>query len=737
MDVVFKGVVGKGVVFLVVFWSWANGYMMMKNYASTLTNRILRKRIHLEMAHSLIARYLPLFTSLMLMLWGSVTSVEIAWGGVTESQVVVAINGASDDSRTIANHYVHWRNIPGSNVIVLNDIPDQETITVDQFRDLIVKPLFAEIDRRGLNDVKCIAYSAGFPTAIQLEVDLKGIPNRPIYITPVGSINGLTMLSQFVFQKSPSYLALDCNLYARRQGAHFFVSPFSADKSERWRVVDALVKEGKHKEAAEAYEAIFVEMPNQFPSAYLAATQYALAGEKESAIDLLETAVDAGWVFREKLEKDEAFASLQEDARMKMLLGKTPNLPFDYQPTVGFESRVVWGPNGVTSTVASEGLRHVMSTVLAVTRGQGTTVAEALAQLKRSIEADGTHPQGTFYYTLSGDVRTKTRQPAFDLAIRSLKKLGHQAEVVEGTLPSKKEDCIGLMIGAADFDWPGSGSSLKAGAIAENLTSLGGIMTPGAGQTKLSAFLRGGAAGSSGTVTEPYAIQAKFPHPMIQAHYAEGATLAEAFYLSVLGPYQLLIVGDPLCKPFLTAPEFDVEGLSSGDELIGAMKLKLKLRSTAKDSGKLVPPAKLVQFMFDSRLVRENPFVEDVSIGLDPLGPGYHEVAVISTDDSLLRRQYEQRFGFYHRVAQQDFVLELPPEVERDAVPEIEVQVGYPQASSIELYCYGQPLGKCEGEKGTISIPSSALGLGPVPILMLVRMENRSLASAPKVITIR
>jgi len=29
------------------------------------------------------------------------------------------------------------------------------------------------------------------------------------------------------------------------------------------------------------------------------------------------------------------------------------------------------------------------------------------------------------------------------------------------------------------------------------------------------------------------------------------------------------------------------------------------------------------------------------------------------------------------------------------------------------------------------------LGLGPVPILMLVRMENRSLASAPKVITIR
>lgn len=657
--------------------------------------------------------------------------------GVTASQVVVVVNSSSDDSRTIANHYVQWRNIPSSNVIVLSDIPDQETITVDQFRELILLPLISELDRRGLNDVKCIAYSAGFPTAIQLESDLKGIANRPIYVTPVGSINGLTMMSQFVAQKNPSYLALDCNLYARRKGEHYFSSPFSADKLARWRSIETLVAEKKHREAAEAYEAVFVEMPNQFPAAYLAAAQYALADEKESAIDLLETAVDAGWVFREKLLQDEAFTTLRENERFKTLVAQTKEIPFEYQPTVGFESRLVWGSNGVPSTVANEGLRHLMSVVLAVTRGQGTTVDEALAQLKRSIDADGTHPQGKFYFTSTSDVRTKTRQPAFDLAIRSLAKLGHSAEVVEGVLPSKKEDCIGLMIGTPDFDWPGCGSVLKPGAIAENLTSLGGIMTPGAGQTKLSAFIKGGAAGSSGTVTEPYAIQAKFPHPMIQAHYAEGATLAEAFYLSVTGPYQLLIVGDPLCKPFLTAPEFDIEGLNAEDELIGAMKMKLKLRTASKTSSKPVPAAKLVQFMFDGRLVRENPFVEDVTIGLDLMGPGYHEVSVITTDDSLVRRQYEQRIGFYHRVAKTDFVLETPKEIERDSVPNIEIQVGYPKASSLEVYCYGQPLGRCDGEKGVISIPSAALGLGPVPILLVARLENRSIVSPAKIVTIR
>ena len=85
-------------------------------------------------------------------------------------------------------------------------------------------------------------------------------------------------------------------------------------------------------------------------------------------------------------------------------------------------------------------------------------------------------------------------------------------------------------------------------------------MSEGAGQTPLSEFLRYGAAGSSGTVTEPFAIAEKFPSPMIQVHYARGCTLAEAFYQSVHGPYQLLIVGDPLCRPWADIPQVSVAG---------------------------------------------------------------------------------------------------------------------------------------------------------------------------------
>ena len=45
-------------------------------------------------------------------------------------------------------------------------------------------------------------------------------------------------------------------------------------------------------------------------------------------------------------------------------------------------------------------------------------------------------------------------------------------------------------------------------------------------------------------------LQQKFPLPFIHDHYAQGCSLAEAFYQSVWGPYQLLILGDPLTRPF-------------------------------------------------------------------------------------------------------------------------------------------------------------------------------------------
>ena len=692
------------------------------------------------------------------------------FAGVTSSQTVLVVNGASENSRTIANHYANWRGIPARNVIVLTDVPATESITVDTFRTKILQPLLQEIDRRQLGShIRCIAYSADFPTAIEIEKDLAAIEKRPVFITPVGSLNGLTYLYSLVLQQTPQYVSLDANFYGRRAASHFFSNPFPTNKSKRWEDINALVQQQKHLDAANAYDKILLEMPNQFPTAYLAAQHYALAGKQDQAFDSLTAAVDAGWCFREEAEANKAFEEMKKLPQWQTVFKPVVEFPFDHQPSAGFEAKAFWGPNGIPSSVPEEGIRYMLSTVLAVTRGQGTTLEEALAALRRSVYADFTSPQGTFYFTSTSDIRTKTRLPAFDLTIQSLKRLGFRAEIIQSQLPQAKQDCLGVMLGTPDFDWNASGTQLQAGAIAENLTSLGGIMTPGPGQTKLSALIRAGAAASSGTVTEPYAIQAKFPHPMIHSHYAEGATLAEAFYMSVTGPYQLLIVGDPLCQPFNRPPRFEVEGLQVDQTVADVLKLKLTPKlsaslsqvSSGKVDGKvasdsqIAPTEKLeqshgssastdskteiqrIQILIDGRLVQESSFAENISLDLSRLQSGYHEMSLIATDASWLQREWELRVPFYSSIEKDEIVVQSADVVSRDGEEFWEVQVRANRADSIELQLWGESLGKVEGTEGVIQVRKKGLGFGPISLQPVAVIGENRILGTPKVVVIQ
>jgi hypothetical protein len=204
----------------------------------------------------------------------------------------------------------------------------------------------------------------------------------------------------------------------------------------------------------------------------------------------------------------------------------------------------------------------MLSIVLGVTSGRGNSVSEVVDGFARSAAADYTNPKGTFYYSVNDNVRSKTRQWAFDAAIEKLKEAGAKGERNKDTFPQNKDDVLGAMLGLIHPKQDDANSKTLPGAIVENLTSEGGIMNWGANQTSLSSFLRHGAAGSSGTVIEPFAIPAKFPTPFLFYHYAKGATLAEAYYQSVQGPYQLLIVGDPMCQPFAPRPKEREEDVS-------------------------------------------------------------------------------------------------------------------------------------------------------------------------------
>ncbi len=74
------------------------------------------------------------------------------------------------------------------------------------------------------------------------------------------------------------------------------------------------------------------------------------------------------------------------------------------------------------------------------------------------------------------------------------------------------------------------------------------------GQTLVADLIREGITGISASVAEPYLDAIVRPQILFPA-YLSGYTMAEAYYLAM--PYlswQTIIVGDPLCAPFLSAP---------------------------------------------------------------------------------------------------------------------------------------------------------------------------------------
>ena len=325
------------------------------------------------------------------------------------------------------------------------------------------------------------------------------------------------------------------------------------------------------------------EHPHQVALSYQLAKLHAQSGDFEAAASWIDEAVKDGWSFRSVTEADQSFAvALKDSGSFRDRVALIPDEQFKWMPSMGFKRDKFWSPNGSVNSAPDQGRSFFLSTVLAVTRNQGCSEREALAALKRNAVVDGTHPIGTFYFADTSDIRNKTRQPHYADAIKALELLGFDTRVIKDVVPIKRNDVLGLTMGSGRFNWETGGSTVLAGAICDNLTSHGGMLNRPS-QTKCTEFMVAGAAGASGTVIEPYAIQAKFPHPMIHAHYARGCTLAEAFYQSVHGPFQLLIVGDALCQPFARSPQFKCEGVEPENVISGAVEIGLDFSSSPID----------------------------------------------------------------------------------------------------------------------------------------------------------
>ena len=89
------------------------------------------------------------------------------------------------------------------------------------------------------------------------------------------------------------------------------------------------------------------------------------------------------------------------------------------------------------------------------------------------------------------------------------------------------------------------------GALADHLTSFGGVLRGSGEQMSAMDWLDAGATASYGAVSEPCNHLQKFPHPqLLLARYLQGATAMEAYWSSVAWPAQGVFIGEPLAAPF-------------------------------------------------------------------------------------------------------------------------------------------------------------------------------------------
>jgi uncharacterized protein (TIGR03790 family) len=172
----------------------------------------------------------------------------------------------------------------------------------------------------------------------------------------------------------------------------------------------------------------------------------------------------------------------------------------------------------------------------------------ARALIQRGMTADFSAPPGTLYLIRTADESRNVRAAAYaDVVL----KLAHGLRILELSAPIRQDlpDAMGYFTGARQVEELPL-IHFRPGAVADHLTSTGGVLQGGAQMSALS-WIDQGATASYGSVSEPCNILEKFPNlSVLFEHYTHGETVLEAYWKSVAMPGQGLFIGEPLARPY-------------------------------------------------------------------------------------------------------------------------------------------------------------------------------------------
>ncbi len=376
-----------------------------------------------------------------------------------------------------------------------------------------------------------------------------------------------------------------------------------------------------------------------------------------------------------------------------------------------------------TSTAAR---RYYIGGLLGYPGQRGNTVQEMLDLIDRSTLVDGTRPAGTFYFMETTDVnRSGPRDPAYPSITANINALGGGASHLMAVLPDGQPDCLGIMTGWATPDIVGGSFTLLPGSFGDHLTSFAGNFATDS-QTKMSQWITKGASGSLGAVEEPCNYAGKFPRAHIHRNYFLGMTLGEAYFRSAsFLPFQMLLYGDPLTRPFAHIPAVTVPDAPAGT--VSGIITITPSATTTNPGAAINTVDLLIDGVLDQTLASGIPFQIDTT----QLADGHHELRVIANDDSTMETP-----GLWvgsMMVNNQNLSLSLSPNVavgDLDTAFDLSVAATGAAVQRIDLLHNGRIVATTTNASDTLTVFGQNLGAGPVKVSSRVTFADGRTAIA-------
>ncbi len=360
---------------------------------------------------------------------------------------------------------------------------------------------------------------------------------------------------------------------------------------------------------------------------------------------------------------------------------------------------------------------------------RGLPVADILEALKFSIRADCLRPEGAVNFVMSDDVRSTCRAWEVPGTVEELERLGVKT-LVTSNVPDTRMPLIGLQAGSARIEGFLE-AKLQAGSMAEHLTSFGAAFGTD-DQSKITLWQKAGAAGTAGTVSEPFALWPKFPHARFFAHYAGGCTMLESFYESIASPMQIFLLGDPLARPYGHTRELSLLCLSGHeDAIIGSAEFAATDNSGAK------PYDLVFIFFLDGATLPGDGTSAGFKIDTKQLDDGWHELRVIGYTKSDVREQSfaVERFGVNNHGRGVKIKSPVASRIESSSAVEFKLEAAGGPAS-FEIMAQDRVI--ATATNATLSVDLGKAGPGPVRIQAIAKFADGGIVrSRPQWIEIK